>query len=130
MFFEFDQNNSGGEYVINTELGIGEKIIIEAKTAQEAEKKFKALGQAHGLGFYSYCDCCGERWFGVTEEMQTLAYNDIAIEHYPIARTAVEKMLDGYIDADCANLFIHFADGTIHGAVYSFREFYPEIFKG
>jgi hypothetical protein len=38
-FFKFNQNNSGGKFKINEDKGIGSRVYIEAKTADEANKK-------------------------------------------------------------------------------------------
>ncbi len=60
MFYEFDQNNSGGRWVSDPMRGIGPKVIIEAASAEEANAK------AEDIGLYfdgeGDCPCCGDRW--------------------------------------------------------------------
>ncbi len=60
-FFTFNQNNSGGYFVIDLKYGIGEIIIIEAENSSNAIKRLYEIGE-NVSGFSDYCDCCGERW--------------------------------------------------------------------
>ena len=62
MFLTIRQNNSGGYYVLDDKLGVGETIIIECDTIKEAKLKFRVLAEEYGDSFYNYCNCCGERW--------------------------------------------------------------------
>lgn len=59
-FFEFNQNNSGGEFVLDEDRGITHYVIIEALTAEHAN----ALAEGIGLYFDGEddCPCCGDRW--------------------------------------------------------------------
>jgi hypothetical protein len=72
-FFQFRQNNSGGEYHI--EDNIGHTVWIEATDSNEANNKASSIG----LFSLSYCDCCGERfystWDGDAEEAWTVEEN-------------------------------------------------------
>lgn len=61
-FFEFPQNNSGGYYVRDTANGVGESIIVEATDAQHALERLQEIGDKTSCDFWSWCDCCGERW--------------------------------------------------------------------
>lgn len=68
-FFEYSQNNSGGSFDIDDAKGIGPRVWIEAKDAQEADSI------ANGLGIYFNgcesgpdCPCCGDRWSPCLEE--------------------------------------------------------------
>lgn len=60
-FFNFSQNHSGDYFVRNEEHGVGEEIIIEANTWDEAWEKLSGF-QNKVEGFFEYCSCCGERW--------------------------------------------------------------------
>jgi hypothetical protein len=61
-FYKFEQNNSGGSFVMNDKLA--HRVYIEADTLEQAEEK------AFGLGIYYFgvyngydCSCCGDRWY-------------------------------------------------------------------
>jgi len=60
-FFTFNQNNSGGHFVIDEEHGVCECVIIEALNAEDAIHRLNKIGDKVD-GFHSYCSCCGERW--------------------------------------------------------------------
>lgn len=58
-FFTFSQNNSGGVFT-----GDAEYIIIEAESAEDANRR----AEATGIIYFNGCDkdldcpCCGDRW--------------------------------------------------------------------
>lgn len=56
-FFRYGQNNSGGGYHIDD--NIGHAVWIEATDHNEANDKASSLG----LFSLSYCECCGERFY-------------------------------------------------------------------
>lgn len=61
MFYQFNQNNSGGYFVVNDKLC--NRLFIEADSEEEAVRKAEELGcywdgVANGLD----CSCCGDRW--------------------------------------------------------------------
>ena len=69
MIYNFDQNNSGGYYVkpaqnIIVKDARDEKHAIEI--ALDAGMYFD--GVADGVD----CDCCGDRWYGMAHEYDTL----------------------------------------------------------
>jgi hypothetical protein len=59
-WFMYNQNNSGGSFVIKPEEGIGETVWIQARSAGDANMR------ALGIGLYfdgrGDCSCCGDRW--------------------------------------------------------------------
>lgn len=59
-FYEFRQNNSGGNFVFDEEEGISVSVIVEANS----EKQAIALASTIGLYFDGDgdCRCCGDRW--------------------------------------------------------------------
>lgn len=65
-FYTFDQNNSGGFF---TDPAIS--LIVEADNADEAND----IAEEHGVYFdddYDIdCDCCGTRWYRVSEHNAT-----------------------------------------------------------
>ena len=61
MFFTFIQNNSGGEFVKDENLG--KVVVIEACCHREANAKAKKLGiYFNGCQKGKDCNCCGDRW--------------------------------------------------------------------
>lgn len=66
-FWAFNQNNSGGYFVVDDDNGVCEWVIIEAKTPKKAWKKLKKIGK-RVQGFWDYCNCCGERWYNYMDE--------------------------------------------------------------
>lgn len=63
MFFHFSQNNSGGNFHVDEDAGIGHHVLIEARDVRHA------VDRALGIGLYFNgcadgidCDCCGDRW--------------------------------------------------------------------
>lgn len=55
-WFHFSQNNSGGYFIENNE--VGSEVYIQAVDAKTAIKKAEHVFEEHS----EYCDCCGERW--------------------------------------------------------------------
>lgn len=55
-FYRFDQNDSGGNFVVN-EL-VCHRVIIEAMSEEEALAKFKPMIENQSAS----CPCCGDRW--------------------------------------------------------------------
>ena len=91
-FFEFQQNNSGGEFIFDHNKGIGVNVIIEAFNADHANK----IAIKKGLYFNGVicqidCGCCGDRWR----------------EAYGQGHNMITWSL--YYDA-----YIHFLDGKIY----------------
>lgn len=62
-FYTFYQNNSGGDFVVDERSGIAHYVIIEARNAEDANRR----AIMHGLYFDGTyggpdCSCCGDRW--------------------------------------------------------------------
>ena len=61
MFYEFNQNNSGGHFVVNDKLC--HRVFIEADNTYEAIHKAEELGcYWYGVKEGRDCPCCGDRW--------------------------------------------------------------------
>lgn len=63
-FYTFDQNNSGGEFIIDRQAGIAPYVIIEADSPKEANEKAEEIGLYFDGG--GDCPCCGNRWSEVS----------------------------------------------------------------
>lgn len=67
MFYTFDQNNSGGEFVVNDQ--VAHYVIIEAASAKEANEIAESKGiYFNGCKEGNDCPCCGDRWCSAYEE--------------------------------------------------------------
>lgn len=109
-FYTYSQNNSGGGFDYDPETGISHYVIVEADSARDADSR------AERIGLYfdgeDDCPCCGDRWNCAStysrEEFPSIYGQPIAEyerdESYHWIKT-------GY------NVFIHFQNGTIQGAV-------------
>jgi|1185.fasta_scaffold527663_1 hypothetical protein len=60
MWFEYDQNNSGGSFTLNENLGV--KVWIEARNAAEADGYAQSIGIYFDENYSTDCECCGTRW--------------------------------------------------------------------
>lgn len=61
MFFEFDQNNSGGVFRVDDR--VCHRLFIEADSRAEAIEKAEDLGcYWDGVDNGLDCPCCGDRW--------------------------------------------------------------------
>lgn len=107
MFFHFSQNNSGGSFSYSYPDGITHHVIIEADSADKANKKAEDIGLYFGGCNLGYdCDCCGDRWY----------------EQYSDKDGTPEPAIYGQILGTRANNYgwmkpgretvVHFADGT------------------
>lgn len=64
MWYEYDQNNSGGFFDIDDAKGIGPRVWIEAENAADADAKAMRLGiYFDGVADGMDCSCCGDRWY-------------------------------------------------------------------
>ncbi len=79
-FYHFRQNNSGGSFI-----GPAISVLVEADSADEAN----AIAEANGIYFdFEYeidCDCCGMRWWPVTEGYDAHETVDEFLREYGIS---------------------------------------------
>ena len=98
MWYEFDQNNSGGSFVIEPSRGIGPRVWIEASSSEEANDRGEAIGMYwSGCLDGRDCPCCGDRWYRT--------YDDGSEK--PVVH---ERWDFGWHD----EIYLHSLDGTIH----------------
>lgn len=67
MFYTFQQNNTGGEFISDPEYGVGRTVIIEADSPEEANVRADEIGIYFDYEFEYDCDCCGMRWYPVSD---------------------------------------------------------------
>ena len=87
MFYEFDQNNSGGRFVTNDKLC--QKLYIEADNVHEAISKAEESGcYWDGVNSGYDCPCCGDRWsqpyepLDFLQERQVSCYSSVIEDWY------------------------------------------------
>ena len=62
-WWTFDQNNSGGSFHFDDEVGIGTWVCIEAESQRQAVDRAEDIGiYFNGCAEGKDCDCCGDRW--------------------------------------------------------------------
>lgn len=60
-WYQFDQNNSGGSFVVNDK--VCHRLFIEAESFDDAVEKAEDLGcYWNGVDDGRDCPCCGDRW--------------------------------------------------------------------
>jgi len=60
--YEFNQNNSGGSFVVDDKLC--HRLLIEAESVDEASDIAENLGVYYnGCESGMDCECCGDRWY-------------------------------------------------------------------
>lgn len=63
-WFEFRQNNSGGRFDHDSEVGIGIYVWVQADNAEHANYRAERIGlYFDGCADGRDCDCCGDRWY-------------------------------------------------------------------
>ncbi len=67
-FYVFIQNHTMGGFDTDETRGIGVNVWIEANSAYEANSIAENIGiYFNGVEKNMDCDCCGDRWFPVSE---------------------------------------------------------------
>ena len=66
MFYQFNQNNSGGEFTFDKKGGVTHMVVIEADSHHDANKRAKNIGLY--FGGFGDCPCCGDRWDELDDE--------------------------------------------------------------
>ncbi len=106
-FYTFNQNNSGGYFIVSDNYGVCEFVIIEAATFYDAYSKLESIGD-NVSNMFNYCTCCGERWSNYGDD-------DDGTETPEIYGVEVFKIKKEHFVSRC---FIHYYDGTIKGLVF------------
>lgn len=110
-FFEYSQNNSGGGFDTDHDGGLSHYVIIEADSAEEANRK------AGDIGLYfdgeGDCPCCGNRWYPAWDGSD----GDVVPSHYgtPIQDVAFGEGPNRKWIKDGPEAYVHFKDGKVQG---------------
>jgi len=98
-FYMWDQNNSGGSFVVNENLS--HRVVIEAKNKEEAESKASYFGIYYdGVEEGIDCKCCGDRWYKDYYELDCEGMD-----------TYLQNLADEYGWED-PDIIVHYLDGT------------------
>jgi hypothetical protein len=116
LFYHYSQNNTGGSFDIDSEKGISANVIIEARSAAEADRI------AEGLGLYfdgeGDCSCCGTRW---------TAQEDAWTDNGTLEPSLYGVNVDAYYDNPDGwgftyyyqhDAYVHYLDGRVLGYQY------------
>lgn len=102
MFYCFNQNNSGGSFIVDED--VAHCVIIEADTAVEANNKAKEIGiYFDGVDKGWDCECCGDRWYS--------AWRDDADDAPVIYGTPVQEYKDSWAGKGEPYAHVYYADG-------------------
>jgi len=111
MFYEFNQNNSGGDFDHDPEQGISHWVIIEAPDIATANTRAKSIGlYFDGCSSGRDCSCCGDRWseaYGEGTE-QPQVYNTVVGPNEP---TTEKDLYIKWIKGPEG--YIHYLNGTV-----------------
>jgi len=103
-FYCYSQNNSGGSFVHDAKAGIGHYVIVEAKSARDADNRAESIGlYFDGSGD---CECCGNRW---SNQWSDEGKPKPMIYDYDVSGGIYEESWMSW----GLPSYIHYADGTI-----------------
>lgn len=99
MFFEFNQNNTGGSFDVDGKLC--HRLIIEEDDYRKAIKKAEELGcYWNGVEDGLDCDCCGDRWYKPYSDRGIV----IPYEYASFTKADAEKITESYDDIESYNV--------------------------
>ena len=111
MFYEYNQNNSGGSFDFDASMGITHHVIIEANSPEEANHKAEDIGlYFDGCDKGLDCPCCGDRWYPMWREE---AGDPVpSIYGTPLSEYVVDYSFFLWMgnDPEC---FVHYSDGRV-----------------
>lgn len=102
-YFRFHQNNSGGVFI-----GPAVNLIVAADTPADANAKAVAAGAYFdGAGD---CQCCGDRWWAMSDDQQVDGWRMFAslddVQAYIDDKDADGDFSDDFYDNQPRNLFV------------------------
>lgn len=107
-FYTFVQNNSGGFFDNNESRGLAKFVIVEAGSAEHANRRALRIGLYFDGGANGEdCNCCGDRWYEVSESDGSdvpLIYDTPPAE-FQFSRLSLVQ------EGECF-CFVHHLDGT------------------
>lgn len=111
MWYEYSQNNSGGNHVYDDNRGLSEWVFIEADSAKEADEYAESIGiYFNGVDDSVDCDCCGDRWYP-----QAWRGGGDKGKSPDELRNNIEVVLKYRWRTDGNSIYVHFKDGSFIG---------------
>ena len=106
MFFTYHQNNSDGYFDYDKKKGITVWVIIEAKNAEQANKRAEQIGlYFDGVGVGD-CPCCGDKWYSAYSDDD--GTNKPEIYGEPVSKVSGTKWIKKGKD-----IAVHYLNGKI-----------------
>lgn len=107
-WFKYDQNNSGGKFIVNK--NVCHRVFIEAENSQLADNIAERLGiYFDGVDSGIDCECCGDRWYG-SDEINLPHRWDDGISFNNIEQYA--QYLSDHYGSTSPDSMIYYLDGT------------------
>lgn len=104
MFYTFDQNNSGGQFVQGEDTAL--YMIFEAISAEEANDRAESAGlYFNGCEDDIDCPCCGDRW--------SKQWSDDGYAAPSIYGTPINKQYTQAADAVQPCVIVHMLSGEV-----------------
>jgi hypothetical protein len=96
MFYDFDQNNSGGHFIVDDK--VCHRLFIEADSQEDAIAKAEELGcYWDGVSRGLDCPCCGDRWYGCDEiDLEKFVAQGYGVSVYGGYKNAEQKWTEKY----------------------------------
>ena len=115
-WYEFDQNNSGGVFVMDDDVSI--KVFIQAESEDVANQKAEEVGiYFDGCEKGIDCDCCGDRWYSEIyprDSFKTHFWGSENAEYDNISDYAQALANDSmWAEDDKPAMIVYFADGSV-----------------
>jgi hypothetical protein len=103
-FYHFDQNNSGGSFIVNEK--VAHSVFIEAISADHANQIAEDIGiYFNGCDIGADCECCGDRWTHASE------YD--AEESPMIYGQPIENHREMFCNEGEVYCYVYYIDGTV-----------------
>ena len=108
-WFEFRQNNSGGSFVYDE--NVGKSVFVQARNAREANDIAERAGvYFDGVDAGWDCSCCGDRWYGLWSDDE--GSEDMPQEYLWNVGMVDFALMDTVPDQRSGYSVFHFYDGT------------------
>lgn len=108
-FYHFRQNNTGGSFDYDRDLGITVNVVIEGDDADDITERAAKIGLYwDGCQYEKDCPCCGDRWSRPWAEHldeHPMVYGEPVGS---VTYTYGKPLRDGK-----NNICVHFADGRM-----------------
>lgn len=105
-FYTYIQNNSGGGFVEDADLGVTHRVIVEADDAYDADRIAESIGIYFDEDYDVDCKCCGTRWspaWGAGDPVPSIYGQDVSTGVYYSEWTSWTT----------PEAYIHYKDGRV-----------------